>query len=583
MPPRIKKPVAFNPSGVFEGALKKIKKEEIESSGKVYDVVSFAKDMLGQNPYPAQEIILKFFYAGTRYNEKLRITESDLEIIENWSLPNHWLTHGETAKINIFQRNIEKFYENPELNYFRDLVLILGRRSGKSWISSLIAVYEAYKLVSVKDPLKLFGGLDGDLWIINTAVTGEQAKSIIFKQIRKFVHKCPVLEERICKEGDDVLVFYTDADIENNERIKKNGGLPLPGTVVIASGNSNSAALRGHTATMIIYDEMAHYVDTSGKSSGKAVYAALQPSVSNLYFYGEGRNVVISSPDMPSGFFYDHFKDSQVSDTALVFQIPTWDANPKVSRASLEPLFVKDPDRASAEYGAQFRSHASSQYFPPELVDQAMRRKEGWYKQTQGFVNLQYFMHLDPAKNSDRWAVVICHPEMRLDPDTKQYVQWIVQDYSKVFKPSPGGIIDPNEIMDNHILPLFKKFKIVSLTSDQFFSVEQQTKLRNAGIRFNEISYNGANKNKIYETMRDYFINGRIELCNDDMELAGELKNIRIDYDRNPPKIDKNSQDKDFPNDDLPDCLGGAIFSIMQGAKSLTRLPQSKIVYTGRR
>jgi hypothetical protein len=55
-------------------------------------------------------------------------------------------------------------------------------------------------------------------------------------------------------------------------------------------------------------------------------------------------------------------------------------------------------------------------------------------------------------------------------------------------------------------------------------------KFRKKGIKFREVSYNGPVKNKIYETMRDLFIKQRVELCNDDIDLANELKNITIDY-----------------------------------------------------
>ena len=565
---------------MFNNALKKAKKDKIESSGKKYDIISFAKECLLKKPYPAQEIVLKMFYAGTRYNENVRLTDEEIEIIKSWSFPQTWIFEGENSKYQAYLKNIENFAKDPSSNFFRELILVLGRRSGKSWMTSVISVYEAYKLISVYDPISHFK-IDNDIWIVNTAITGKQAEDIIFKPIKQMILTCPLFEGRICKVSDDQIVLYSDANIDRNKKLEELGLPLLPGNIVLASGNSNSVALRGHTNAMTVYDEFAHFVDTSGKSSGDSTYASLQPSASNLYIYGEGRNVIISSPDLPSGFFYDHFQAYKTENTALVFQIPSWDANPTITREMLEPDFRSNPDKAAAEYGAQFRFNASSNLIPREFVDAALIRKKDWYKQKDGSYSFRYFMHIDPAKNSDRWAVMIGHKEYRFDEGTGTRLMWVVEDYSKTFVADPGKVLDPEIIMNDFILPLFDKFNIASVTSDSFFSVEQQNKLKRAGHPFKEISYNGPSKNKIYETMKDYFLNGRIELCNDDTDLAGELKNITIDYSRNPPKIDKNKNDKDYPNDDLADCLGGIILAMNDGVKGgNVRLPPCGVAQT---
>lgn len=573
----------INPESIFTNAMKKVRKDEIESSKKFFDVISFAEEMLSLKLFPAQRIVLKMFYAGTKYNETIRLTDEEVQIVKDWSLPQTWIFEGERSKYKAYLNNIDNFSKNPSNNYFRELILILGRRSGKSWMSSLISVYEAYKLVSVPDPVAELGIGDGDIWIINTATTGLQAKTIIFKQIKKFVNKCPIFDGRICKDEDDLMILFTDADLKTNEKRKDQGLSALQGNVVLASGTSNSKALRGHSSSILVFDEMAHFVDTDGKASAGSTYQALQPSIANLLKFGEGRNVIISSPDLPSGFFYDHFEDKKTEDTALVFQIPTWDANPNVTRESLEPEFKSDPDKAAAEYGAQFRHNASSNFLPPIYIDEAMRRREGWNKKEQGGGYFHHYMHLDPAKNSDRWAVLIGHAEYRFDEATRKSLLWIVEDYSRTFAPPPGGVLDPDDLMDNFILPLFKKFNIISVTSDQFFSLEQQKKLIRNGHRFREYSFNGATKNKIYMTLKDFFINGRIVLCADDTDLGGELKNLRIDYTKNPPRISKTETDKTYPNDDLADCLGGVAYSICEGVQGTTRFPPSRLVNTGRR
>jgi hypothetical protein len=386
---------------------------------------------------------------------------------------------------------------------------------------------------------------------------------------------------RIGRETEDMMYLLTDADIEKNKTIKENGGKELYGTIVIACGNSNSPALRGHATVAVIYDEMAHYVDTDGTASAEEVYTAIEPSCSTFYNWGDGRNIVISTPDLPSGFFYEHFQSSKFINSMVMFQVPTWDANPNYSRDSLQDKFDKNPERAACEYGAEFRRAGGNIYIPHDIIDEAFRRRSGWYMRDIGHPSISYYMHLDPSKNNDLWGVLVGHEEKRFDLESRSYISHIVEDYSRVFKAEPGKVLDPDDIMDNFILPLFGKFKIVAVSSDAFFSLEQQKKLRRKGFNYREVSFSGVSKNKIYETMRDFFVTGRIELCEDDEELRGELKNITIKHTKRNPIIEHNSNDKRFPNDDLVDCLGGVIDSIIKGGAGTTRLPTLRMARTG--
>lgn len=578
----------FNASSIFDEAVKKLKKDEQRSTGEILDIISFSKNMLKIFPYDTQEIILKFTYAGTPYNEDLRITEKNIAIIKGWSLPNPWLTEGENSKINVLNRNIKNFKKDPRNSFFRDVIMVLGRRSGKSFISSLIAVYEAYKLIMMKDPKKHYVDADGrefkgELWVINTAISEKQAKTIVFKNIREMIYDCPMFYGRIGKETEDMIYLLTDADIEKNKIIKENGGKELPGNIVIACGNSNSSALRGHATVCVIYDEMAHYVKTDGTAAAEEVYTAIEPSCLTFYPWGAGRNIAISSPDLPSGFFFDHYNSAKTEDSMVMFQVPSWDANPNFTRESLQDKFNKNPDRAAAEYGAEFRRSGGNIWVPHNIIDEAITRRGGWCKHQQGHPGVAYYLHLDPAKNNDLWGVMVGHSEQKFDPNSRTFLHHIVEDYSRVFKAEPGGILDPDNIMDNFVLPLFQKFNIVGVSSDAFFSLEQQKKLMKHRINYREISYNGVNKNKIYETMRDFFVTGRISLCNDDAELQGELKNITIKHTRRNPIIQNNPNDKSFPNDDLVDCLGGIIDSVVKGAIGETRLPSIRTVMSSAR
>src|SRR6185295_9278602 len=89
------------------------------------------------------------------------------------------------------------------------------------------------------------------------------------------------------------IYILTDADkVENIKRQEKGMHVYLPGSVILMSGHSNSGSLRGHATKVVLFDEFAHFVTTSGRSSGDEVYNALTPSMKQ--FGKEGKIVMLS-------------------------------------------------------------------------------------------------------------------------------------------------------------------------------------------------------------------------------------------------------------------------------------------------
>lgn len=157
----------------------------------------------------------------------------------------------------------------------------------------------------------------------------------------------------------------------------------------------------------------------------------------------------------------------------------------------------------------------------------------------------------------------------------------IVEDYSEIWTPKNGEYLNEDDIMDSVVLPLIKKFKMVSVTYDHMFSIPQRLKLQRNGTPNRLVSFAGRAKNEMYATVRDLFIQEKIELCNDDTQLEGELKSILVDYSRVPPKIMKDRKNTQFKNDDLVDALCGVVNSISLGPTGRVKLPRIVTVHMG--
>ena len=63
-----------------------------------------------------------------------------------------------------------------------EVILQLGKGSGKDFTSTVACAYIVYKLLCLKDPARYFGKPSGDaIDIINIAINAQQAKNVFFK------------------------------------------------------------------------------------------------------------------------------------------------------------------------------------------------------------------------------------------------------------------------------------------------------------------------------------------------------------------------------------------------------------------
>jgi len=404
------------------------------------------------------------------------------------------------------------------------------------------------------------------------------------KILRKNILLLNEFLEKFSDESKKEIDFLTKHKLVNIKSIEKIKNEEVYDVSFMNSEDKSFYAENILNHNCIIYDELAHFVNSDGKSSAKEVYNALSRSSATFKMWGDGRQIVLSSPYDASGFFYDLYNKSKTVRSMLMFQIPTWNANPRVPKSELQHEFEMDPEYASVEYGAQFKKKKSLTYFPHDKIEQAMYQRPDWIMHQNGTPGYEYYLHIDAADTSDRYAFMVIHVERRYDPEIREIVEYWVEDYSyfMCMKKNKGVAIDPDHIVDTYILPLFKKFNIMCVSFDGVLSREQRKKIAMKCPLMKEIRFAGRQKNNIYDNTRNKMMSGRIELCMDDVELAGELRCVKIDHGKTPPKIDKDAESK-FPYDDLVDCLCGAIYAANKGSDGETRLPRIGITRTGRR
>lgn len=596
--PNLKK-LEVNPNNALFSAIHEIEKNiknstennevEINKKSGLVDIITFCEhpELLNLNEenlklWISQRVILKSYYMGTIGNEDLKLNK------EEWD----WLYAHESSEEKeeyIYEKNlkdvIKKLLEKEKgkntSQYFKTLVLVLGRRASKTLISSIITAYEAYKLLAINngDPHSYYNlPHDDEIAIINVALSQNQAGRL-FSQVQARIRNSPFFKGRIAKDASSEIRLYTDLDLKK----KKDGSnISVNGSILLLCGHSNPDSLAGYSTVLILFDEIAFF-DESGKVTGSYFFNRLKPSLAKFFKYNSARIVMISSPNTKSGIFYDVFSQSKSDDGILAFQLPTWDMNPDIpyDNEELKKDRGNNPEMFATEYGAQWaHSGTLGNYFEEELIKRCIRND--LQPHNKAYSEYNYYLHIDPAKKNNNYSAVLVAKEYYIDNRGKKRNRIYLANVW-VWKPVPGVGLLFNEI-DKQVVQICRIFSPVLVTYDDYHSQQSIELLRSSGVNVAQISFNRSVKQKIYNNLKDlmtYQPEPELYLYDnggDSTLLMAELKNLKFRRITRGISFltDKHS---DVNTDDTVDCLAGACMSANEGLRP--SLPAPVSVYTG--
>lgn len=517
---------------------------------------------------------------GSLGNEDMSLTKEEWE----WLYSNE---KDEEKDGEVYEKNIKDVIRkmlrrerDPSMPQFTELQLVLGRRSGKTLMASIITTYEAYKLLVINkgDPHGYYNLPDGDeISIINVALSQEQA-GILFRFIQDRLRESPFFSHRISDPTADEIRLLTDNDIEQR---KKKSPLQKKGSIVLKCGHSNPDSLAGRSAILILFDEIAFY-DETGKVTGTHFYGRLKPSLGRFYKYGHGRIVQISSPNTRMGIFWNTFEASKTEDSVLSFQLPTWCVNDEIpyNLPDMQKDRTANPEGFKIEFGAQWASGGTfGNFFEAGMVERCIRGEYGPHDRANPKYN--YFLHVDPAKKGNNYSAVLVAKERYTSPLGRRRVKCILAGVW-VWKPLPNLGLQFH-LIDKDIIRICQVFRPSLVTYDDYHSVHSLQLLRSHGINTQQLPYNRNVKMKIYQNLRDlmtYQPDPELVLYDnggDSSLLIQEL--LHLKYKRTQRGftlvIDKGS---DIKTDDLADCLAGACSTANEGLRMA--LPEPVVVHS---
>lgn len=498
-----------------------------EGSGEFLSIIEFIDrfKLLPNGLYPVQRFIIKLYYNVPLDNKikSIRVTDK---------------FNRETLFLFTEVEYLQYLYDKGRCNIKaqdsksrKELVLVIGRRSGKSEISAIIAAYEQYKLLKRGHPQAYYGMPSGaEIRVLCIANDKDQA-SIVYESMKGHIESVDYFKSSQANSTLSYLKFRTE-----NDRKKYGSTVKSKATIISSFKSSIAKGLRGRGVICVILDEIAFFLDT-GTSSAEKIYKAIVPSTAqfspkdpqnrlNPIGPSDGRVILISSPDAKDGFFYRKYQQamsgSRAADNTLVIQAPTWEVNPTISPEYYEVEYHKDPRAFMTEHGAEFsdrvRGWIEESRDLDECIDPDLR------PQIRGAPREIHFAGLDLGLTNDGTSISlskIAHGKVELAyheiwyagkswKDSNPHLETPLTQYCLTLQHRKR--LDFTEIAD-WILALSKKFYIHKGVFDQWTGIVFEQELHKRGLsQFEMRNFYAVDSSNAYQNFKMFMYNKQISL-----------------------------------------------------------------------
>jgi len=389
---QIKKPVEKSEENV-DPSLNKQKTKQIDKS---LNPIEFVDKYLEVKPNKIQRLIIKAFY-GLHFNQ------------EEHNIMLGWQKEGKTTW--------------EETKKYKELVLIIGMKGGKTTLIAMFALIEEYLLYCMGRAWEKYKFTPGkEVYIMNVATNKEQARDTIFAEIKASIDRSPYFKKR------------NPYEVGNSFRFNDTN-------VIMKSGHSNSSSLAGKLLKFVGLDELDRFKTSGGKYSANEVYKVLNRSTDP--FREDGHIASISSLVNEKGKMVELFLKSKEIKTMLGFWLPEWEMQQERYKMYQEgstkadyflfnslkiPIehkdeFDKDPEGFLRDKACILGFTKGRFFRMPEKIDEAFQKSnnEG-YKNGIDELNRfletfrpvpgrKYFIHGDPSLNHDCYWFGMGHRE----------------------------------------------------------------------------------------------------------------------------------------------------------------------------
>jgi len=358
----------------------------------------------------------------------------------------------------------------------RELWLLLGRRSGKSIIAALFAVWATC--------CRNYHLAPGEVGIFMIIASDRKQSRVIKRYISGLLRAHPSLETLIASETADAIWLTNGLCIEIH--------------------TCSFRSLRGYTCIGAAVDEVAFWNSEDSANPDKDVLVALRAGMASV---PEAMLIALTSVYARRGEVWRIYEKHFGKDTAdiLVVNAPTRVMNPTIDERVIARAFDDDPVAAAAEYDGEFRRDVEV-FLPLDAVEavRMVGRFELPYQPKHRYVGF-----LDPAggTGTDSMTMAIAHS------DKGRAILDLEREIRPPFSP---------EATVAEFAAVFKSFKLTEATSDRYAGSWPTEAFRKVGIT---VTPSERTRSEIYLAALPMIMSGQVELL-DHPRLLKQLASL---------------------------------------------------------
>lgn len=272
-----------------------------------------------------------------------------------------------------------------------------------------------------------------------------------------------------------------------------------------------------HNCKIILLDEVARFVDSSGKSSAELVIDTLKRTTTT--FGDDGKAIFISSPLYKDDPVMRLYRSGEKVDSVMTVRGATWELNPMISFKSLEAEFERKPEAAWRDYGAQPSESLESYFKEPDKIDLVIDHKipvppEEYVVPPLEPIKAPCFLAGDPAFKNDSFGIAMAYMNKKGK---------IVVPLAHKFVPRGYNVaeVDARRVTA-FILRLIKEHNVVEFVTDIWNFPGALQEIREAGV---DVGQNTVTK-KEYDRLKELIYTGEIVMVNS--TAIRELKELEL-------------------------------------------------------
>jgi hypothetical protein len=378
------------------------------------------------------------------------------------------------GELNLYKKCTGR--SKPPEEQFSESYVIAGRRSGKSFMAAVIAVY----LALFRDYTPYLNV--GEVATIMVIGPDKYQAANTLRYIKNILHTVAIFREKVIKERA--------MDIELLNRVH------------ITVKTCSYVTVRGFTLGAVVAEEMSFWRSDTGVHIDSEVVNALMPGLSKIpgsIFCG------ISSPYGRQGALYSAHRDYFGRDEqnhVLVWHSPTRVLNPTISEDYIKNQLERDPEAGRAEWLAEFRQNLES-FLPLRWIEDAIVPNRFRLESQPG---VSYSGFVDMSGGVGDFSVLsIGHREGNE----------LVQDVLEAV-PAPHN---PNAVI-KQFAQILKDYQIKEIGGDKYSANFVKEGFADAGIRYIQSKETASD---LYIEFGGLLATGKVQLL-DDQKLFGQLR-----------------------------------------------------------